>query len=126
MLTIVHRVPVELLLLANQALSRIRSRRNLVDTLISEQRPKYGLSEIHDASHRLTALWRAVAKERLEEWSETQPGSAYAEITGPLWRAAAVAKLQTDRNEELRFDPDELAALARSFRDQAEQPAPEA
>ena len=126
MLTIVRNVPVELLMLANEALSRLRSRHNLVDTLLSEQRAKYAISEIHDASYRLTALWRAVARERLEEWSETRPGAAYAEITGPLWRAAAVAKLQTDRNSDLRFDPNELTALARSFRDQPEQPTPEA
>ncbi|MGF6308446.1 hypothetical protein ABIB82_003449 [Bradyrhizobium sp. i1.8.4] len=121
MSTTVPRVPVELLMLANAALSRLKSRRNLVTTLMSEQRPKYGISEINDASYRLNALWRAVARERLEEWSETQPGSAYAEITSPLWRAAAVAKLQIGRDDDLRFDPDELAALARSFRDQPEQ-----
>ena len=121
MLTSVPHVPVELLLLANDALSRLRSRRNLIHALMNEQRPKYQISEIHDASYRLTALWRAVARERLEEWSETQPGSAYAEITGPLWRAAAVAKLQIGRDDDLRFDPDELAALARSFRDQPDQ-----
>ncbi|HEX7881511.1 MAG TPA: hypothetical protein VF499_02100 [Afipia sp.] len=123
MLIIVHRVPVELLLLANETLLRLRSRRNLVATLMSEQRPRYTISEIHGASRRLAALWRAVTRERLEEWNEAQPGSVYARITGPLWRAAAVAKLQMDRDEELWFDPDELVALARSFRDQPDQPA---
>ncbi|MCC8956733.1 hypothetical protein H8B02_25855 [Bradyrhizobium sp. Pear77] len=125
MLIIVHRVPVELLLLANETLLRLKSRRNLVATLMSEQRPKYTISEIHGASSRLTALWRAVARERLEEWSEAQPDSVYAQITGPLWHAAAVAKLQMDRDEELWFDPGELTALARSFRDQPEQSASE-
>lgn len=126
MLIIVHRVPVELLLLANETLLRLRSRRNLVATLMSEQRPRYTISEIHGASRRLTALWRAVARERLEEWSEAQPDSVYARITGHLWRAAAVAKLQIDRDEELWFDPDELVALARSFRDQPDQSTAEA
>ncbi|WP_420968661.1 hypothetical protein [Bradyrhizobium sp. B120] len=121
MLIIVHRVPVELLLLANETLLRLKSRRNLVATLMSEQRPRYTISEIHGASSRLTALWRAVARERLEEWSEAQPDSVYAQITGPLWHAAAVAKLQMDRDEELWFDPGELTALARSFRDQPDQ-----
>ncbi|MGY3585739.1 hypothetical protein ACVIGB_005204 [Bradyrhizobium sp. USDA 4341] len=125
MLIIVHRVPVELLLLANETLLRLKSRRNLVATLMSEQRPRYTISEIHGASSRLTALWRAVARERLEEWSEAQPDSVYAQITGPLWHAAAVAKLQMDRDEELWFDPGELTALARSFRDQPEQSASE-
>lgn len=126
MLIIVHRVPVELLLLANETLLRLRSRRNLVATLMSEQRPRYTISEIHGASRRLTALWRAVARERLEEWSEAQPDSVYAQITGPLWHAAAVAKLQIDRDEELWFDPGELTALARSFRDQPGQSTAEA
>ena len=124
MLIIVHRVPVELLLLANETLLRLRSRRNLVATLMSEQRPRYTISEIHGASRRPTALWRAVARERLEEWSEAQPDSVYARITGPLWCAAAVAKLQIDRDEELWFDPGELVALARSFRDQPDQSGP--
>lgn len=123
MLIIVHRVPVELLLLANETLLRLKSRRNLVATLMSEQRPRYTISEIHGASRRLTALWRAVTRERLEEWNEAQPGSVYARIAGPLWHAAAVAKLQMDRDEELWFDPGELTALARSFRDQPDQPA---
>ena len=123
---IVHRVPVELLLLANETLLRLKSRRNLVATLMSEQRPRYTISEIHGASRRLTALWRAVASERLEEWNEAQPDSVYVRITGPLWHAAAVAKLQIDRDEELWFDPGELTALARSFRDQPEQPTAEA
>ncbi|WP_342724602.1 hypothetical protein AAFG07_37290 [Bradyrhizobium sp. B097] len=126
MLIIVHRVPVELLLLANETLLRLKSRRNLVATLMSEQRPRYTISEIHGASSRLTALWRAVARERLEEWSEAQPDSVYAQITGPLWHAAAVAKLQMDRDEELWFDPGELTALARSFRDQPDQSTAEA
>ena len=126
MLIIVHRVPVELLLLANETLLRLKSRRNLVATLMSEQRPRYTISEIHGASSRLAALWRAVARERLEEWSEAQPDSVYARITEPLWHAAAVAKLQMDRDEELWFDPGELTALARSFRDQPEQSTAEA
>lgn len=126
MLIIVHRVPVELLLLANETLLRLKSRRNLIATLMSEQRPRYTISEIHGASSRLTALWRAVARERLEEWSEAQPDSVYAQITGPLWHAAAVAKLQIDRDEELWFDPGELTALARSFRDQPGQSTAEA
>ena len=125
MLIIVHRVPVELLLLANETLLRLRSRRNLVATLMSEQRPRYTISEIHGASRRLAALWRAVTRERLEEWNEAQPDSVYARIAGPLWCAAAVAKLQMDRDEELWFDPDELVALARSFRDQPDQPTAE-
>ena len=52
MLIIVHRVPVELLLLANETLLRLKSRRNLLATLMSEQRPRYTISEIHGASSR--------------------------------------------------------------------------
>ncbi|UGY19624.1 hypothetical protein [Bradyrhizobium septentrionale] len=126
MLINVRRVPVELLLLANETLMRLKSRRNLIATLMSEQRPRYAIAEIHGASCRLAALWRAVASERLEEWNEAQPDSVYARITGPLWRAAAAAKLQTDRDEELWFDPVELTALARSFRDQPNQSTAEA
>ncbi len=125
MLITVHRVPVELLLLANETLLRLKSRHNLVATLMNEQRPRYTISEIRGASSRLTALWRAVARNRLEEWSEAQPGSVYARIAGPLWYAAAVAKLQADRDEELWFDPGELTALARSFRDRPDQSASE-
>jgi hypothetical protein len=111
----VPQVSIELLKLANEVLTRPEAKLDLIKTLLREQRPKYRFDEIYAASQRLMALWRAIMRHRLEEWTGPLPGSREGTISDALWMAAAEAKLQEEPEAQPSFDAEELMRLARSF-----------
>src|SRR4051794_15801657 len=86
-------VPVELLLLANEAYTRHGKGSDVINTLLSDRR-KFQFDDIYAAALRLGALWRAVSENRLEEWTAGEAGEAYGKVSAALWNAAASAKLR--------------------------------
>lgn len=117
---IVQQVPLELILLANEALTRPQRRLDVINTLLREQH-QFDFEAIYAARHRLTALWAAIGEHRLEEWTPRAPGATYGEVGPALWDAAAKAGLDQPADfdicagDVLKFDVDELRRLARDY-----------
>jgi hypothetical protein len=117
---IVPQVPFNLMLLANEALTRPQHRLDVINTLLREQH-HFGFDLIYAARHRLTALWSAIGEHRLEEWTPRAPGATYGEVGSALWDAAANAHLDQPADfdicagDVLQFDIDELRRLARDY-----------
>jgi hypothetical protein len=112
-------VTPELMLLANEVLTRPQRKLDVINTLLQEQR-QFDFDEIWSAHHRLQALWSAISELRFEEWTLRVPGSVYCEVSPALWNAAASAALSTGfddicSSDVLKFDIGELRQLARDY-----------
>lgn len=113
-------VTPELMVLANEALTRPKGRLDVINTLLQEQR-QFEFEQIWSAVHRLRALWSAVGEHRLEDWTPRAAGSAYSQVGAALWDAAARAALDQPADfditagDVLKFNVDELRGLARDY-----------